>query len=139
MGKSTTKTTVKTTVKTTTTKTPKSILKKMTAEKKAKGKAAKKANGKARALALKKSGKGIFAVKTLSSDLGQEGKRQGSRSCPEEVGKGHLRCEDPLVRARGHLRRKEHGAHGSDEEALEVHQGKVPERRTHDHARCRAC
>merc|ERR1711918_4184 len=45
------------------------ILKKMPAEKKAKGKAAKKANGKARALALKKSGKGIFAVKTLSSEL----------------------------------------------------------------------
>merc|ERR1711918_281199 len=45
------------------------ILKKMPAEKKAKGKTAKKANGKARALALKKSGKGIFAVKTLSSEL----------------------------------------------------------------------
>jgi chromatin remodeling complex protein RSC6 len=61
------KTTVKTTVKTT--KTPKAVLKKMTAAKKAAGKTAKKANGKKLAAAMKKSGKGIFAPKSLSSEL----------------------------------------------------------------------
>merc|ERR1711937_196286 len=61
---------VKTTVvKTTKPKTPKAVLKKMTAAKKAAGKTAKKANGKKLAAAMKKSGKGIFAPKSLSSEL----------------------------------------------------------------------
>merc|ERR1719265_3136824 len=58
-----------TTVKTTKAKTPKYVLKKMTAEKRTKGKAAQKANGKKVASALKKAGKGLFAPKTLSSEL----------------------------------------------------------------------
>merc|ERR1711937_860479 len=61
---------VKTTVvKTTKPKTPKAVLKKMTAAKKAAGKTAKKANGKKLAAAMKKAGKGIFAPKSLSSEL----------------------------------------------------------------------
>merc|ERR1719453_487517 len=60
-------TTKKTTVKTT--KTPKSVLKAMTAAKKRAGKTTQKANGKKVAAAMKKAGKGLFAPKTLSSDL----------------------------------------------------------------------
>merc|ERR1719386_10725 len=50
-------------------KTPKSVLKAMTAAKKRAGKTALKANGKKVAAAMKKAGKGLFAPKTLSSDL----------------------------------------------------------------------
>merc|ERR1719335_473260 len=67
--KATTKQTKVTTTTTKKPKTPKSILKRMTAAKKAAGKTAKKANGKKMALAMKKSGKGIFAPKSLSSEL----------------------------------------------------------------------
>ena len=64
-----TKTVAKTTVVKKTTKTPKAILRKMTAEKKRLGMTAKKANGKKQALAQKKKAVGIFAPKTLSTDL----------------------------------------------------------------------
>merc|ERR1719389_1614086 len=64
------KTKVKTTViKKKTTKTPKYILKTLKATKKAAGKTAQKANGKKVAAAMKKSGKGLFAPKSLSSEL----------------------------------------------------------------------
>jgi chromatin remodeling complex protein RSC6 len=67
------KTTTKkvTTLKPTTkkSKTPKYVLKTLKAEKRTKGKAAQSATGKKNALAMKKAGKGIFAPKTLSSEL----------------------------------------------------------------------
>merc|ERR1719321_1744295 len=71
IAKTITKTTTAkvTTVKTTKPKTYKSDLRKTTAEKRAAGKTAKKANGKKQALAQKKKGVGIFAPKTLSTDL----------------------------------------------------------------------
>merc|ERR1712097_101352 len=52
-----------------TTKTPKYILKTLKATKKAAGKTAQKANGKKVAAAMKKSGKGLFAPKSLSAEL----------------------------------------------------------------------
>lgn len=68
--KTTTKKTAKvTTVKTTKKKTPKYVLAKLKREKRTKGKAAQSANGKKNALAMKKAGKGLFAPKTLSSEL----------------------------------------------------------------------
>merc|ERR1712196_513140 len=51
----------------------------MTAGKKAAGKTAKKANGEKVAAAMKKSGKGIFAPKTLSAELAAI---VGSKSAP---------------------------------------------------------
>ena len=59
----------KTTVKTTKPKTPKSVLKAMTAARKKAGKAAKSAAAKKNVAAMKKKGVGIFAPKTLSSEL----------------------------------------------------------------------
>merc|ERR1712188_198864 len=58
-----------TTLKKKTTKTPKYILKTLKATKKAAGKTAMKANGKKVAAAMKKSGKGLFAPKSLSAEL----------------------------------------------------------------------